>query len=356
MNRIVMVCLLFAIISCKQTPNSQEPEIDVRESGFEEATEVQVENGMVFIKGDTFTMGAAKQSNTRDALPFHKVIVNDFWIDQTEVTNAQYKVFVDATNYKTIAERPVDWEELKKMLPSGTPKPDEKDLQPGSLVFTSPSHAVPLNNYAQWWSWVIGANWKHPEGPNSSIAGIESHPVVHIAFEDAKAYAEWAGKRLPTEAEWEYAARGGIEKKEFAWGDELTPNEAYLANFFQGNFPHNNVPKDGFTGAAPVKSYPPNGYGLFDMTGNVWEWCSDFFEVRAFDADCCTGTIAKNPQGPEKTKDPNDPLAVKHVTKGGSFLCSAQYCSNYKPSGRQGSVYDTGMNHVGFRCVKDVGE
>lgn len=351
MKNLVIACFLATMIGCKEKPNIQEVGGSTQKTMPAETPEAEAE--MVFIKGGAFTMGASKQSNTRDAMPFHQVIVNNFWIDKTEVTNSQYAKFVEATDYVTIAERPIDWEELKQMLPPGTPKPDEINLQPGSLVFTPPSHAIPLNNYLEWWSWVLGANWKHPEGPSSSIEGKENYPVVHIAFEDAKAYAEWAGKRLPTEAEWEYAARGGMDKNEFAWGDELTPNNTYFANFFQGEFPHKNNASDGFEMSSPVKSYPPNGYGLYDMTGNVWEWCNDFFEASVFDPNCCNGTIIKNPKGPKQTNDPYDNLAIKHVTKGGSFLCSDQYCSNYKPSGRQGSVYDTGMNHIGFRCVKD---
>lgn len=353
MKTILIVYSLIAIIGCKHNPITRKEKKSTLEPQSKAISEEKIEDSMVFIEGGTFTMGAVEQSNTNDALPFHQVIVDNFWIDPTEVTNAQFKDFVDATGYKTIAERPVNWDELKKMLPPGTPKPDEINLRPGSMVFTPPTQIISLNNHFAWWSWVQGANWKHPEGPDSSIDGKENHPVVHIAFEDAKAYAAWAGKRLPTEAEWEYAARGGIDKAEFVWGDELTPNNTYLANFFQGVFPYRNYPKDGFVGSAPVKSYPPNGYGLYDMAGNVWEWCSDFFQVGDFDPSSCIDTIIRNPIGPKATKDPLDPLAIKHVTKGGSYLCSSQYCSNYKPSGRQGSTYDTGMSHIGFRCVKD---
>lgn len=313
-----------------------------------------VQDGMVLIAGGTYTMGALKQSNTRDAKSPQPVKVNSFWMDETEVTNAEYTKFVTETGYITIAERPVDWEEMKKTLPEGTPKPSDADLQPGSMVFTAPATAVPLDNYGRWWSWINGANWKHPEGPDSNIIGKDNYPVVHVTYEDAEAYAKWVEKRLPTEAEWEYAARGGLDKKEFAWGEELTPNGIYLANFFQGEFPYQNTASDGFVSIAPVKSFAPNTYGLYDMVGNVWELCSDFYEVKAFDPNCCHTILVENPQGPEKTVDPNDPLAIKRVVKGGSFLCSAQYCSNYKPSGRQGASYDSGMNHTGFRCVKDV--
>jgi formylglycine-generating enzyme required for sulfatase activity len=313
-----------------------------------------IKTKMVYIEASQFTMGTCEQSNTNDAIPAQKVKVDGFWIDEHEVTNADFKKFVAATGYVTVAERPVNWEELKKLLPEGTPKPPAENLQPGSMVFTPPNHPVALNDYSQWWSWVNGANWQHPTGPESNIDGLDDHPVVHMALEDAKAFAKWAGKRLPTEAEWELAARGGLSEKEFAWGEELTPNGEYLANFFQGDFPYNNTRKDGFAATAPVKSFPPNGFGLYDMVGNVWELCNDFYSVVKFDRTICkTRPVQTNPKGPTKTKDPNDPLAIKNVIKGGSFICSEQYCSNYKPSGRQGASYDTGMNHVGFRLVKD---
>ncbi len=252
----------------------------------------------------------------------------------------------------TIAESPINWEEMKALLPEGTPKPPDEDLQPGSLVFTPPTGPVLLNDYSQWWSWVTGANWKHPLGPESTIDGKDDYPVVHIAYEDAVAYADWAGKRLPTEAEYEYAARGGLDFKTFSWGDELNPQGKYLANYFQGSFPYKNTAEDGFEGAAPVKSFPPNGFGLFDMTGNVWELCTDWFAVDDFNSGP-SSTVMINPRGPDRTYDPNDPYAIKRVSKGGSFLCSHEYCSNYTPSGRQGSSFDTGMNHTGFRCVKN---
>ncbi len=354
MGKFKFICLVLLFCGCKEKERVREWKVKQPSTFLGLESELKVdEDEMVFIKGGTYTMGAAQQSDTHDALPFHQVMVNDFWIDKTEVTNKQYAEFVAATGYKTLAERPVDWEELKTLLPLGTPRPDEASLQPGSMVFTPPNFPISLTDYTQWWSWVSGANWRQPQGPGSSINGKENYPVVHIAFEDAQAYATWAGKRLPTEAEWEYAARGGAEKKEFAWGDELTPNNTYLANFFQGEFPYENTGNDGYVMSAPVASFPPNAYGLYDVIGNVWEWCSDFFEAEKFNPECCKGVVANNPQGPDKTRDTNDPFSIRHVIKGGSFLCSPQYCSNYKPSGRQGSVYDTGMNHIGFRCAKD---
>ena len=295
-------------------------------------------------------MGSTEENPATSALPIRNVKVDGFWMDETEVTNAQFKTFVDVTGYKTVAERPLDWEELRKQVPPGTPKPSDDVLQPGSMVFKPPDEPVTLNDYSQWWRWVVDANWQHPDGPASSIEGKGNYPVVHIAYEDAQAYAKWAEKRLPTEAEYEFAARGGLSGKTFSWGDELNPQGKYLANYFQGAFPINDTGEDGFKGASPVKSFPPNTYGLFDIIGNVWELCSDWYSVEA-----APNTIAMliNPAGPSATKDPDDPYAVKHVSKGGSFVCSIQYCSNYKPSGRQGSAYDSGMNHTGFRCVKD---
>jgi len=311
------------------------------------------EKGMVWIRGGNFSMGAAEQCNTNDAQPLHQVEIFGFWMDETEVTNDQFASFVNATHYVTMAERPINWDEMKKMVPPGTPKPSDEMLQPGSLVFVPPNGPVMLNDYSQWWSWTTGANWKHPQGPNSSIDGKGNHPVVHIAYEDAEAYARWAGKRLPTEAEFEFAARGGMDKKVYAWGDDLTPQGKFMANYFQGAFPNQNTKEDGFEGTAPVKSFLPNAYGLYDMVGNVWELCSDWYAVDDFSTAAYPALI-KNPTGPSATRDPNDPFAIKHVSKGGSFLCSAMYCSNYKPSGRQGSAYDTGMSHTGFRCVKSA--
>lgn len=317
-----------------------------------QATEAsQNPTGMVWVPGGEFSMGAAEQCNTHDAQPFHKVKVDGFWMDETEVTNDQFAAFVIATGYITLAERPVDWEQMKKTVPPGTPKPADELLQPGSLVFTPPNHPVLLNDYSQWWSWTTGANWKHPDGPQSNIDGKGKYPVVQIAFEDAEAYARWAGKRLPTEAEYEFAARGGAHEHEYAWGDQLNPQGKFMANYFQGVFPNMNTAEDGFAGAAPVKSFTANPYGLYDMIGNVWELCSDFYKVDDFQT-AAYPNLLQNPAGPPKTHDPRDPLTIKHVSKGGSFLCSDMYCSNYKPSGRQGTAYDTGMNHTGFRCVK----
>ncbi|MCY2959384.1 MAG: formylglycine-generating enzyme family protein [Planctomycetota bacterium] len=307
--------------------------------------------GMRWIPGGEFTMGSDAPGANPNEAPPHRVRVDGFWLDETAVTNAEFARFVEATKYVTVAERPVDWEEMKKTVAPGTPKPSEDMLAPGSLVFTPTKEPVPLDNLYGWWRWQHGANWRQPEGPGSSIAGRESHPVVQVAWEDAVAYAKWAGKRLPTEAEWEFAARGGLEGKRFAWGDEFRPDGKAMANIYTGTFPVKDTGEDGFAGTAPVKSFPPNGYGLYDMAGNVWNWCSDWFRsdahVLAAPEGCC-----QNPVGPRDSWDATDPLAPKRVIKGGSFLCCASYCESYRPSARRGTPPDTGSSHVGFRCAK----
>lgn len=309
--------------------------------------------GMVLIPGGVFMMGSDGPEAGPTERPTHRVRVSPFWMDVTEVTNAQFRRFVDATNYVTTAERPVDWEQLKKQLPPGTPKlPDEK-LVPGSMVFTPPDRAIPLDNYTRWWSWVAGANWRHPEGPGSNLDGRTNHPVVHVSWDDASAYARWAGKRLPTEAEWEFAARGGLDGKPYAWGDEFRPENKLLANTWQGRFPDSDTVEDHFARTAPARSFPPNGYGLYDMIGNVWEWCSDWYRPNTYSLSPPDKTLV-NPTGPESSYDPNEPLEPKRVNRGGSFLCSPGYCSNYRPSARQSSTVDSGMSHIGFRCVMNA--
>lgn len=302
-------------------------------------------------------MGSSEEYAENDEGPEIEVKVSSFYIDATEVTNAQYDEFVKETGYITVAEREVDWEQIKKELPEGTPKPPDSLFAPGSLVFTPPDDAVPLDNMLRWWRWQTGANWRHPYGPDSDISGKDDHPVVHMALEDAVAYCEWAGKRLPTEAEWEYAARGGSNgNSQFQWGEELTPNGKYLANFFQGDFPHDNSGADGYLSSAPVKTFPPNELGLYDMIGNVWEWTSDLYRPDTKRQYVAMGVRAcENPTGPKTSYDPTDPYATeKHVIKGGSFLCSEQYCSNYRPTSRMATNFDSGQNHLGFRCVKEI--
>jgi formylglycine-generating enzyme required for sulfatase activity len=313
--------------------------------------------GMRLIPAGEYTMGTDDPRSMANERPAHRVKLDAFWIDEHDVTNAEFHRFVEATHYLTTAERPVDWEELKKQVPAGTPKPPDEMLKPGSLVFTPPNHPVDLRDMSAWWTWTHGADWRHPQGPASNIDGKDDHPVVQVSWDDAVAYAKWSGKRLPTEAEWEYAARGGLAGKRYAWGDEFRPGGKFMANVFTGDFPWRNTREDGFEGTSPVKSFPANGYGLYDMGGNVWNWCSDFYaddlHVRAADAVKKTG-VCCNPTGPDQTFSAHNPHASERVTKGGSFLCNASYCESYRPSARRGTPPDTGTGHIGFRCVKSA--
>ena len=309
-------------------------------------------SGMVWIPGGEFTMGTNEIDAYETEKPAHPVKVNGFWMDETEVTNAEFKKFVDATGYITVAEKKPEWEELKQQLPPNTPPPDPKDLVPASLVYIQPKKNVGTDDVSQWWNWVPGANWKNPEGPKSNINDKMNLPVVQIAFEDAVAYCKWAGKRLPTEAEWEFAARNCMTGKRFAWGDELRPKGKLMANIWQGIFPNENKAEDGFPGAAPVKSFDANCYGLYDMIGNVWEWTNDWYDAEAY-RNIQVKNISLNPKGPPKPSDPEEPFAIKRVVKGGSFLCSENYCVNYRPSARRGQAYDSGTSNIGFRCVKN---
>jgi len=318
-------------------------------SSIQSATSHQ---NMVFVKGGTFQMGGDNNQASPDEYPKHKVTVDGFWIDIHEVTNDEFAAFVKATGYVTIAERKPDWEELKKQLSEGTPKPDESLLVPASLVFSSPKQEVSLSDYSQWWQWVEGANWRHPQGSNSSIEGKGNYPVVQIAWFDAVAYAKWAGKRLPTEAEWEFAARGGLENNIYPWGNEPIEQGKPKANSWQGHFPNYNSGWDKFEGLAPVQSFSPNGYGLYDMAGNVWEWCADLYHANYYEqVNSPQGVV--NPKGPTTSYDPDEPNATKHVLRGGSFLCNDAYCSGYRVARRMKSTPDTGMEHTGFRCVAD---
>ncbi|RAV28810.1 formylglycine-generating enzyme family protein [Sinomicrobium soli] len=304
--------------------------------------------GMVWIPGGTFAMGATDNEGRQDEYPAHQVKVDGFWMDKTEVTNAQFRAFVDATGYVTTAEKAPKWEDLKPQLPPGTPKPHDSVFVAASLVFTPPAHPVPLNNASQWWSWVKGASWKHPEGEGSTIEGKDNYPVVHISWDDARAYARWAGKRLPTEAEWEFASRGGLKDNKYPWGNEDIEAGSPKANTWQGTFPNDNTDWDDFHLAAPVATYDPNGYGLYDMAGNVWEWCSDWYRDDYYQS--LSGTV-DNPQGPDDSHDPMEPTVAKKVIRGGSFLCNASYCKGYRVTSRMKSSPDTGLQHTGFRCV-----
>jgi formylglycine-generating enzyme required for sulfatase activity len=291
---------------------------------------------MVWIPGGAFWMGADDPSMS-DARPVHQVILDSFWMDRTEVTNRQFAEFVAATGYITVAERIPD----AKDFPGAPPE----NLVPGSLVFTPPAGEVSFDDPLIWWRYVPGANWRHPEGPATTIAGKDQFPVVQVCWDDAMAYARWAGKQLPTEAQWEVAARGGKARTRYVWGDELRPGGTWQANVWQGHFPDRNSAEDGFVRTAPVASFPANGYGLFDMAGNVWEWCADWYRPGY------TVTETRDPQGPASSYDPNEPGVAKRVQRGGSFLCSDQYCTRYLPGARGKGSPDSAASHVGFRCV-----
>jgi formylglycine-generating enzyme required for sulfatase activity len=301
---------------------------------------------MVWISGGTFTMGSNR--HYAEEAPAHRVRVDGFWMDAFTVTNRDFKRFVADTGYVTLAERPAD--------PQAYPDDVRPEmLRPSSTMFRRPSGPVDLRNHYNWWVYVPGANWRHPRGPASSIRKLMDHPVVHVAAEDAEAYAAWAGKVLPTEAQWEFAARGGLEGADYVWGDELTPGGRYMANTWQGDFPYRNSMDDGFEYTAPVGSFPANGYGLFDMAGNVWEWTADWYQDgHQVVSPCCTAT---NPRGPELKesfdKSQPDVLIPRRVTKGGSHLCAPSYCKRYRPAARMAQTVDTSISHLGFRCIVD---
>lgn len=324
----------------------------IRSSASTATTQKTSYVGMIQIPGGTFAMGGDNSQARPDEYPKHTVRVDGFWMDATEVTNAQFAQFVKATGYVTTAEQKPDWEEMRKQLPPGTPRPPDNVLVASSLVFKAPSHAVSLDDYSQWWQWTPGADWRHPDGPGSSTAGKENYPVVQVSWDDAVAYAQWAGKRLPTEAEWEWAARGGQKNAIYPWGNEAVDAGKPKANSWQGHFPNQNTKRDGFYSTAPVKSFVPNGYGLYDMAGNVWEWCSDWYRSDYYQNLAKNGT-ADNPKGPSQSYDPDEPTVPKRVQRGGSFLCNDGYCSSYRSAARMKSSPDTGLSHAGFRCVKN---
>lgn len=307
-------------------------------------------HGMAWIPGGEFSMGAKNMGEmnavgmqaTHDSRPIHRVYVDGFFMDKTDVTNQQFAEFVKATGYVTVAERKPD----AKDFPGAPPE----NLVAGSVVFAPPDHPVPLNDHFQWWTYVAGANWRHPTGPESNIVGKGNYPVVHIAYQDALAYAKWAGKRLPTEAEWEFAARGGLSGKLYFWGDEFRPHGEWMANTHQGHFPDKDTGEDKFVGLAPVAHFPANGYGLYDMAGNVWQWVSDWYRPDYYQQLSAQGVV-RNPQGPDSSFDPSDPGQPKKVHRGGSYLCTDQYCSRYMVGTRGKGEVDTGTNHLGFRCV-----
>lgn len=323
---------------------------------FEQPKEVETPEGMVWVPGGAFEQGAVPQDQMAMAheKPAYRVFVDGLFMDATEVTNAQFKKFVTATRYITVAEREVDWEELKKQLPAGTPKPHDSIMQPGSLTFKKTKDPVTnLYDFSQWWRWTIGANWMHPNGPGSDIVGKDNEPVVHIAYEDALAYCNWAGRRLPTEAEWELAARGEASASIYTWGDAIDLL-AERANTWNGQFPVSNSLTDGYENRAPVKSFPPNSLGLYDMAGNVWEWTNDWYNSNYYRDMANNELPAYNPKGAEGPLNERDPYAKERVIKGGSFLCSASYCASYRISARMATSLDSSQEHLGFRTVATV--
>ena len=361
---VYSIGVLFLFSSCKN-------EVKTTEKRIEKPIQVEKVNtplvvsppedsttpeGMVWIAGGTFLQGAVAHDKMamEHEKPAFKVAVDGFYMDVTEVTNAQFAKFVKETGYITTAEREIDWEEMKRQVPEGTPKPHDSILQPGSLTFKKAMVSVPnLYDFSQWWRWTIGASWEHPNGPDSDIKGKDNYPVVQVTFEDAMAYCEWSGRRLPTEAEWELAARGGSNGTTYFWGDDASVLDE-KANTWEGEFPVENTKGDGFELRAPVKSYAANGYGLYDMAGNVWEWTSDWYNTNYYKESTISNKTLRNPQGAGTPYTANNPYAKEKVIKGGSFLCSASYCASYRVSAKMGSSTDSSLEHTGFRTVATV--
>jgi formylglycine-generating enzyme required for sulfatase activity len=298
---------------------------------------------MAWIDGGRFTMGSDR--HYPEEAPAHKVMLDGFWIDRYPVTNAEFSSFVDETGYVTVAERIPD----ARDYPGAQPEM----LVPASVVFRRPDARVDLKNHFNWWTYIPCASWRHPEGPRSAVDSKMDHPVVHVTFEDAAAYAAWAGKALPTEAEWEYAARGGLEGADFAWGDSFRPQGQWMANVWFGSFPHEDRKEHGY-GTSPVGQFPPNGHGLYDMIGNVWEWTTDWYSAKHEAAGGCCGGV-RNPRGgaQDQSADPRTPgvKMPRKVMKGGSFLCAPNYCRRYRPAARMAQPMDTSTCHLGFRCI-----
>jgi formylglycine-generating enzyme required for sulfatase activity len=355
--------LVLLFVSCNNSANTQVARADTMDCTSNLPSRISVKTvgnnihqadsaskkGMVWIPGGSFSMGSSDDHGRKVEYPPHPVAVSGFWMDATEVTNEEFRKFVEATGYITTAERKPDWEELKKQLPAGTPKPPDSVMVPAALVFVASPQPITLNDASQWWSWVKGACWKHPEGENSDIRSKDNYPVVQVSWDDAVAYAKWAGKRLPTEAEWEWAARAGLKDQPYAWGSEPITNGAQKTNIWQGHFPDRNTLEDGFATSSPVKSFHPNAYGLYDMAGNVWEWCSDWYDADFYAQQ--GGKLLQDPKGPTSSMDPEEPTVPKKIVRGGSFLCHASYCASYRVSARMKTSPDTGLEHTGFRCV-----
>ena len=332
--KVIFLLITVIFVSCDSKFKTQKNELK--------------KDGMVFIEGGKFLMGGDNDEARSDEYPKHSVQISSFWMDETEVTNAQFKKFIDETGYITTAERKINWDEIKSALPPGTPKPHDSLLEPASLVFKE-YETKNLNDYSNWWSLVRNANWRQPFGPDSNITGKENYPVVHVSWEDAQAYCEWAGKRLPTEAEFEYASRGGKLNNIYSWGNEKIDVKEIKANSWNGSFPSKNTVLDKFYYSAPVKSFSPNGYGLYDMGGNVWEWCSDWYHSNYYSMLPKSGTL--NPKGPDTSYDPIEPFSQKKVIRGGSFLCNDSYCSGYRNAARMKTTPDSSSLHTGFRTV-----
>ncbi|MEO6001960.1 MAG: formylglycine-generating enzyme family protein [Opitutus sp.] len=358
-ERVVGVALIsFGAVGFQFTDAAPVEAVEARAVAAESTADPSTDAppGMAWVPGGEFLMGTTDPTQEicggnetmEDARPIHRVTVNGFWMDVTEVTNEAYARFVAETRYVTVAEMTPRAEDF--------PGAPAELLVPGAVVFVPPAAAVPLDDALQWWRYVPGANWRHPEGPQSSIAGREQEPVVHVAYADAEAYARWAGKRLPTEAEWEFAARGGQASQRYTWGNELNPSGRWMANTWQGHFPNENSAGDGFVRTSPVGRFPANGYGLKDLAGNVWEWCSDWYrpDTYAQQVNVAGDQAIDNPQGPAQgdSFDPQEPGMPKRVQRGGSFLCTDQYCTRYMVGSRGKGAADTGSNHVGFRCVR----
>jgi len=366
LKSIFCFCIIIYFLSCKENKTPKEEKelpalSEVKKEVLspilvQKPENVAVPEGMVWVSGGEFNQGAVLQDKTAMAheKPAIKVAVDGFFMDITEVTNAQFSKFIEETGYVTVAERAIDWEEIKKQVPEGTEKPHDSILQPGALTFRKTKNAVPnLYDFSQWWKWTIGANWKNPNGPKSNIKYKDNHPVVQVAYEDAMAYCEWAGRRLPTEAEWELAARAGNYGTTYLWGDDAS-ELSKKANTWEGEFPVENTKIDGYELRAPVKSYPPNAYGLYDMAGNVWEWTSDWYNTNYYKEMATAPSGLRNPLGSASPFTPNNPYAKEKIIKGGSFLCSDSYCASYRVSARMGSSMDSSLEHTGFRTVASV--
>lgn len=352
-----LIIIFFIAFGCKENKSENhlvpDKTQDIKKTIVTDSLVNHPPNGMLWIPGGTFMQGAVAQDQIamQHEKPQHSVTVDGFFMDITEVTNAQFTKFVDETAYITTAEQEIDWEEMKKQVPEGTPKPHDSVLQPGSLLFKKTKTSVPnLYDFSQWWIWSIGTNWRHPIGPESNIEGKENHPVVHVSYEDAIAYCKWAGRRLPTEAEWEYAARANQSNTTYFWGDDRS-QLSKRANSWEGEFPVNNTLEDGFERTAPVKTYPANNFGLFDMAGNVWEMTSDWYNINYYQELVNSNTATVNPKGADKAYNPSNPYIKEKVIKGGSFLCSDSYCASYRVSSRMGTSMDSSAEHVGFRTV-----